>query len=138
MDVAQTLITIVAGAGGVSLGALLERRNQKKAQAARLLTEALNDALAAIAEVAQGAGEDAQARYASAVSRLALHASPAVVVAFRQFQDQATTVTPDGRARLLAALREARHELGHDPVNDTDIAVLLFGPSGQERERLVN
>lgn len=128
MDAAPLLLSFVLGLGGITLGALLERRNQKKAQAARLLTEALNDAMSAIAEVANRAAPDAQARYASAVSRIALHAPPSLVATFRAFQDDATTVTPDGRARLVAAIQQARKVLGHDPVTDADCAVLLFGP----------
>lgn len=81
----------------------------------------------AIANVAGGAGPEAQRQYASATSRVALHGSPEVVAAFRRFQDDATTTTEDGRARLLAALRVARAELGHRVAAEEDLAVLLFG-----------
>ncbi len=123
----SALIPFAAGLGGVILGGLLARRNEKKAQGERLLVEALNDAITAIAEVAGGEGPPAQNRYASAISRIAMHASPNVVIKFREFQDDATTVTPDGRERLIAAVQEARRELGHGPVDDDDLNVLLFG-----------
>ena len=132
MDTTQALVTFavaaLGGVGGVLLGAVLERRNEARAQAANLLTQALNDTVAAIAEIANGAGPDAMARFASAVSRIGLHAPARVVTAFRRFQDDATTTTEDGRARLLTALRTAREELGHPNVDDDDLAVLLFGP----------
>lgn len=127
MDALTALITFGAGVGGVLLGGFLARRNEKQAQGDRLLVEALNDAVTAIAEVAGGGGGAAQNRYASATSRIALHASPEVVARFRQFQDDATTATADGRARLIAALQEARRELGHGRVGDDDLYVLLFG-----------
>lgn len=65
----------IAGAAaviGVLCGALLNRRNEKQAEADRLLVSALNDAMIAIAEVAQGGGREALARYASAKARIAL------------------------------------------------------------------
>lgn len=127
MDALAALITFAAGVGGVILGGLLARRNEKRAQGERLLVEAVNDAATAIAEVAGGEGKAAQSRYASAVSRIALHASPAVISKFRMFQDDATTSTLDGRARLIDAVQQARRELGHRRAPDEDIAVLLFG-----------
>lgn len=126
MDAITALITFGAGLAGVGLGGFLARRNEKKSQGERLLVEALNDAITAIANVASG-DPDAQARYASATARIALHAPPAVVTAFREFQDDATTVSPDGRARLLAAIQAAREELDHGNVSNDDLAVLLFG-----------
>jgi hypothetical protein len=127
MDAITALITFAAGLGGVVLGGLLSRRNERRAHGDRLLVEALNDAITAIADVAGGEGSSAQRRYASATSRIAIHASPEVVIAFRRFQDDATTVTADGRARLIVALQQARRELGAGEVEKDDLEVLLFG-----------
>jgi hypothetical protein len=136
MDGVAAAITFVVGLSGVALGGLLTRRNEKRAQGERLLVEALNDAMTAIADVAGGDGTSAQNRYASATSRIALHASPSVVASFRRFQDNATTATADGRERLIAAVQEARRELGHGAANAEDIAVLMFGNSRPETGRL--
>lgn len=132
MDLPIALITFAAGLTGVILGGLLTRRNEKKAYGERLPVEALNDAATAIAEVAGGEGKAAQNRYASAMSRIALHASPAVISRFRDFQDDATTTTADGRERLIDAIQEARQELGHGQADEEDLAVLLFGNSEPE------
>jgi hypothetical protein len=134
MNIGPTIAALGAGLVGVVLGAWLTRRNEKQAASERLLVEALSDALRAIAEIANGAGSEAQAAYASALSRLALHASPAVIGAFRAFQADATTVTADGRRRLLAALAAARAELGQPAVSQGDLAILLFGPNGPPLE----
>jgi len=128
MDALTALITFAAGLGGVALGGLLARRNEKQAHGERLLVEALNDAMTAIADVAGGEGKAAQNRYASATSRIALHASPPVLARFREFQDDADTTTADGRQRLLAAVQAARRELAHGKARDDDLSVLLFGP----------
>jgi len=134
MDLPIAMITFAAGLTGVILGGLVSRRNEKKAYGERLLVEALNDAATAIAEVAGGEGKGAQNRYASAMSRIALHASPGVISKFRDFQDDATTTTADGRERLIDAVQEARRELGHEQADDKDLAILLFGNSEpQER-----
>lgn len=127
MDVPGALITFGVGVGGVVLGAALARSNQQRAAKDRLLVEALNDMVGAIAEVAGGAGGEAQWRYASAVSRVALHAPPRVVDALRRFQDDATTATPAGRARLIAVVEAARSDLGHSAIGARDLEVLLFG-----------
>jgi len=127
MSVAQAIVTICLGVGGVALGALLARRNDRRAHADRLLAEALNDLVAAVAEVANGGGLDAQARYASATGRIALHAPSEVVEAFRAFQADATTGTADGRAQLLHALQTARRTTGADAVTDEQLAILIFG-----------
>lgn len=127
MEVAVALITLAVGLVGVVLGGLLTRRNEKRAQGERLLVEALNDAATAIAEVAGGEGKPAQNRYASAMSRIALHASPRVISQFREFQNDATTATQDGRVRFIEAVQQARLELGHGKANEEDLAVLLFG-----------
>jgi len=127
VEVAIALGTLAVGLVGVVLGALLTRQNNKRAYGERLLVEALNDAATAIAEVAGGEGKSAQNRYASAVSRIALHASPGVIAKFRAFQDDPTTTTTDGRARLIEAFDAARKELGHKDADEEDIAVLLFG-----------
>lgn len=123
----NVLIPLVVGLVGVVVGGLLTRRNEKKAQGERLLVEALNDAVTAIAEVAGGEGRSAQNRYASAMSRIALHASPSVISQFREFQDDATTATQDGRARFINAVQRARLELGHGKADDDDLTVLMFG-----------
>ncbi len=121
------LTTFIAGFAGVALGAFLARRNQKRAASEQLLVEALNDMVSAIAEVAGGAGQEAQRRYASAVSRIAVHAPASVVVAFRKFQDDPTTTTAKGRAQLVSAVQEARQELGHGTAANEDLHVLMFG-----------
>jgi hypothetical protein len=54
------VIALIVGFGGVGLGALLARRNEKRSSSERLLTQALNDGVAAIAEIAAGGGADAQ------------------------------------------------------------------------------
>ncbi len=72
------VVAVASGLGGASLGALLARRNgallarrnDKRAHADRLLVDALNEAFGAVAEVAHGAGREALASYASAVSRI--------------------------------------------------------------------
>jgi hypothetical protein len=115
-----------AGVLGVILGAWLSRRNERRASTERLLVEAINDLVAAVAGVAQGI-PGAQAQYASALGRVALHGSPNVVRAFRNHQEDATTITPAGRRLLRAAIQEARKELGHPPLDEGDLSVLLFG-----------
>lgn len=130
MDVVLPIVTFVAAVVGVLLGAWLTRRNEKRATSERLLIEAVNDALAAIAAAARDHDSPvAQASYASALSRIGLHAPPEVVRAFRTFQNDATTGTADGRQRLLAALHATRAALGQAGTDDDDLAVLLFGPS---------
>jgi hypothetical protein len=120
------VIALIVGFGGVVLGALLTRHNDRKSRADDLLAQAVNDAVAAIAEVAQDTSPAARARYASAVSRIALHAPPEIVEAWRRFQNDATTVTEDGRVRLVAAIQAARGQLGHGSASDPDVYVLLF------------
>lgn len=120
-------LAFIGGMVAVALGAWLTRRHGKRAQAERLLVEALNDAVAAIAGVAGGAGVEAQRLYASAVSRVALHGSPEVITALRRFQEDPTTVTESGCARLVTVLQTARAELGHRPALEDDLRVLLFG-----------
>jgi hypothetical protein len=126
----SALIALVVGFGGIVLGALLARRNDRRSRTDTLLVQALNDAASAIAEVADGGGSVARVRYASAVSRIALHAPPEVAMAWRRFQDDATTETVDGRARLVSAIQAARVQLGHGHISDMDLHVLLFGPEG--------
>jgi hypothetical protein len=92
-----------------------------------LLVEALNDAMTAIAQASTGGGAAAQGRYASATSRIALHASPLVLTKFREFQEVGKTTTLEGRMRLLDAIKAARGELGNESVDDDDIAFLIFG-----------
>jgi hypothetical protein len=141
----NVLVPIIAGVLGVTLGAFLPRRNEKRARAERLLVEALNDAVGGISDVA-GATEAADLardgglrreaernraaavrRYSSAVSRIALNGPPPVVDACRRSQDDPTTMTYDGRTRLIAAVQAARAELGHGLVDDDAVGVLLFG-----------
>jgi hypothetical protein len=133
MDGISALITFAAGLAGVVAGGLLSRRNEKKALGERLLVEALDDAGTAVAQVAGGEGRAAQTRYASALKRIALHASPSVILAFRGFQEHGTTETLDGRASLISAVQAARRELGHANAPDEDIAVLLFGHTAAGR-----
>jgi hypothetical protein len=127
------VIALVVGFGGVVLGAMLTRRNERQSRADALLAQALNDAVAAISEVAHHTSPEALARYASAVSRIALHAPPEIVEAWRRFQNDATTVTEDGRVRLVAAIQAARGQLGHGSATDTDVYVLLFGHDSPSR-----
>lgn len=128
MNLAAALIALVVGFGGVVLGALLTRSNERRSRDDALLAQALSDAVAAIAEVAFHESREALARYGSAVSRVGLHGTPEVVEAWRRFQDDATTVTEDGRNRLVASIQAARTQLGHGSVTDADLHVLLFGP----------
>lgn len=123
------MVGVIAGLGGVALGGFLARRNDRRGHGERLLVEALNDAVSAIAEVA-GGDQTAQRRYASAVSRIALHSPPEVLLKFREFQDSGTTVTREGQEQLVIAIQAARRELGHGDVPDGDLAVLLFGRGG--------
>lgn len=125
---------LIVGLGGVALGslltALLTRRNERQSRGDDLLAQAANDAIDAIAQVARGTSPDAQARYASAVSRVAMHGAPQVIKAWRSFQDNATTETDDGRTRMVAAIQATREQLGHGSASDADLHVLLFGPGG--------
>ncbi len=119
---------IASGAAliGVIFGALLNRRNEKQAEADRLLVSALNDAMIAIAEAAQGGNREAMSRYASAMARIALYASPTLVTAFCRFQDEANTVTAEGRRLLIDVVLAVRHELGKQPTERSDIEKLVF------------
>jgi hypothetical protein len=128
VNLAAAPIALAVGFGGVVLGALLTRHNERRSRADALLAQALSDAIAAISEVKFHESRDALAHYGSAVSRIGLHGTPEVVEAWRSFQDDATTVTEDGRNRLVAALQAAREQLGHGAVTDADLHVLLFGP----------
>lgn len=130
------VVGLLGGLAGVTVGALLERRNSKRAQTERLLVEAINDLVSAIAEVAGGGGVEAQSRYASAVSRIGIHASPALVATFRRFQGEANTGTPRGRQLLIEALQATRRELGQDSADAGDLEMLLFGGllRGDERD----
>jgi hypothetical protein len=125
-------IALVVGFGGVLLGALLTRRNERQSRADALLAEAANDAIRAVALVAASNSTDrkALADYAAAVSRVAMHAAPSVIAAWRAFQEDATTVTADGRARMIVAIQATRAQLGHDHASDADLHVLLFGHRG--------
>jgi hypothetical protein len=60
-----------------------------------------------------------------------LHGSTELIDAVRAFQTDATTATADGQQRLRAALQQARHELGRNPVNPEAAAVLVFGTTTQ-------
>lgn len=48
--------------------------------------------------------------------------------AFSHHQEDATTITPEGRRRLMAAMQQARQELGRQRLDERDLEVLLFGP----------
>ncbi len=122
---AQALIALTAGVGGVVLGAFLSRRNEKRAAVDRLLVEALNDLVAGVADSANGV-KGADARCASAIARLGLHGSPEIVVALQRFREHDTTCTADGRAALIHVFTTARRELGQRRIDDAQLAVLLF------------
>jgi hypothetical protein len=126
---------VLAGDHGIVAqlsGAWLARRNEKQAATERLLVAAVNDLVDSIAGVAQGEA-GAHARYASALARISLHGPPNVVRAFRDHQEDATTVTPEGRRLLPVAVQVARKELGHQSLDERDIEVLLFGPPPSAR-----
>jgi hypothetical protein len=129
------VLSIATGLAGVIIGGLLARHNARQDHADKLLAEALNDLVSAIAAVA-GGDEEAQRRYASATSRIALHGSPALVDSFAEFQEEATTHTSEGRARLLRALQNARAELGRPAVDDERAQILLFGATPGRPGRL--
>ncbi len=128
------LIAFAAALAGVVAGAALARHNERRAHAGRLLTDALDDLVVAIANVVGGAGREARRAYAAANARIVLHGSPAVVDAFRALQVDPTTGTEDGRMRLLAAFQEARRELGRPPVDPKAASVLLFGSISEPSE----
>jgi hypothetical protein len=128
----EIITAVAAGVVGVALGAWLARRNEKRAATDRLLVEAVSDVVDGIAGVAQGI-PDAQARYAAALARVALHGSPEVVRAFSHHQEDATTITPEGRRRLIAAMQQARLELGRQRLDEQDLEVMLFGPPSQRK-----
>lgn len=124
----EIVAALAAGVFGVVLGAWLTRRNEERASTERLLVEAVSDVVDSIAGVAQGA-PNAQARYAAALARVALHGSPEIVRAFGYHQEDGTTITPEGRQRLVVAMQQARLELGHRRLDERDLEVLLFGPT---------
>jgi hypothetical protein len=121
----------IVGLAGVALGtlltALLTRRNQRQSKLDELLAQAVNDAIDAIAQVASG-HQGAQTRYASAVSRIALHGSAQVVATWRLFQNEATSESLDGRRRLVTAVQAVRQQLGNGHATTDDMHVLMFGP----------
>jgi hypothetical protein len=112
----------------------LARHNEKRATAERLLVEALNDLVSGIADTANGVA-GAQARYASATSRVGLHGSRQVAAAFRRFQEHGTTGTTAGRDALIEAMQAARRELGLEDADADDLAILLFGAGRARDER---
>ncbi len=122
----EVVAALTAGVVRGAWGAWLARRNEKRATTERLLVEAINDLVGGIADVANKVPH-AQARYASALARIALHGSPEVIRTFRRHQEDATTITPGGRQLLVEAIQQSRQELGHQPVGDDDLSVLLFG-----------
>jgi type II secretory pathway pseudopilin PulG len=126
MDTSAVIVGFVGIALGAALTALLTRQNERRSHADELLAQATNDAIALVA----AGHSEAQARYASAVSRVTLHGSPRVVATWRTFQDDATTETDDGRRRLVAAVQSVRTQLGHGDASDSDLHVLMFGPGG--------
>jgi hypothetical protein len=95
------------------------------------LVEAVSDVVDGIAGVAQGI-PDARARYAAALARVALHGSPEVVKAFSHHQEDATTITPEGRRQLVAAMQQARQELGRQRLEERDLEC-CFRPVASER-----
>jgi hypothetical protein len=58
--------------------------------------------------------------------RLRLH-DHGVCATYDPLQDEGTTNTEEGRARLVVAVQAARKALGHKMVSDADLRVLLFG-----------
>jgi hypothetical protein len=80
MDTSAVIVGFVGIALGALLTGLLTRQNERRSYADELLAQAVNDA---IALVASGKSPDAQTRYASAVSPVALHGSPRVVATWR-------------------------------------------------------
>ncbi len=127
---AQAALTIVAGTGGIALGAWLAWRNSRRAATDRLLVEALNDLVAAVADVA-GGDQRARRRYASAMARLLLHGSPHVIDAWHEFQLTSDTGTADGRRRFIAAVQVSRRDLGRPTVDELAAAHLLFGGASE-------
>jgi len=123
---AEVVTALVAGVVLGAWGSWLARRNEKKAATERLLVEALNDLVGGIADVAAKVPY-AQARYASALARVGLHGSLGIVQAFRRHQDDATTITAEGRQLLVDAVQQARRELRQQHVADDALSVLLFG-----------
>jgi hypothetical protein len=122
----MVIVSAATGLVGVLVGALLSHRNARREQADRLLADALDSVVTAVADVAAG-DHTAQRRYAAAVSRIVLHGSPGLAEAFRSFQLDATTGTSDGRRRFIVAVDAARRELGRRPLPDDVAEVLLFG-----------
>lgn len=120
------LVSALAALLGVFIGAGLARRNTRREHADRLLADALNDVVTAIAEVASG-NAAAQPRYAAAVSRIVLHGSPELVNTLQVFQQSATTATSQGRERFVDVVQAARKELGRRPLDTFDAQFLLFG-----------
>lgn len=125
-------VGVAATLGGIALGGVLTRRNERRAQGERLLVEAFNDAVSAIAKVSMG-DQAAASGYLSAVTRIGLHSPPTVLEKFRDFQMDPTVETADGQARLIAAIQAARTELGYEQVKDADLAGLLFGKNRPSR-----
>lgn len=123
----ELVVSMLAVLGGVVLGALLTRRHDKQATMERLLVEALNDVVGAIADAANGV-PGAGARYASGMSRLALHGDAEVVRAFARFQEITNTGSKEGRDALVAAIHEARQRLKLGELRDEEVSTLLFGP----------
>lgn len=132
----EIVAALAGGVVGVALGGWLARRNEKRATTERLLVEAVSDVVDGIAGVAQGVA-GARARYAAALARVALHGSPEVVRAFRYHQEDGTTITSEGRRRLIAAMQQARLELGRQKLDERDLEVLLFGSQTSSAELAV-
>lgn len=133
----EIALSLAFGLTGVFVGAFLSRRNARRDHADKLLADALNDLVSAVADVA-GGDPTGQRRYSSATSRIVLHGSPALVAAFENFQLDATTGTPDGRRRFIAAVQLARRELGRGPVDEKAAATLFFGADEDARDRIVD
>jgi hypothetical protein len=113
-------LPIVTGLLGAFVVAFLSRRNARNDHADKLLAEALNDLVAALAADANGDLE-ARQRYSAAMSQIVLHGSPELVAAFRAYRSD------PNRELLIAAVQAARRELGRPPVDTADAAMLLFG-----------
>ncbi|MGB0871995.1 MAG: hypothetical protein ACPGWS_03625 [Solirubrobacterales bacterium] len=135
--------SIVGTFGGAFFASKLARRNTRLAESDRLLCEAVNDAVAAISDVAAlnrhgrthvdpVASMQAQARYGSAMSRVAIHASPEVIEAFAKFQRNADTGTAAGRKSLIDATNAARRSMGRADAPEEALSTLHFGASELE------
>lgn len=131
----ELIVTVLAALGGVALGAFLTRRNERRATGERLLAEALDDIVGGINDAANEM-PGAQARYASGMSRLALHGGADLADSFREWQDIANTGTEEGRLALAEAVQQARRSLGRERLDEESLHALLFGARSRRASSL--